>query len=255
MRTIDFSQVLFDSLQFCGNDRHNISDETFSQFRDFCSFRLREAWESFQWSDVCKLSKLTTQVDANEVTYVTLPADCGEVLGIFSRNPQATTKAVEVQFQLHNNSGTARAVLSNVLDEVWCFYRIKCPTLSGEAYAETTPYYKDALAYFDAGAGTGTFIPVLGKPCRGNFYKCLDNGPITGESPAASPTKWEIVEIPYIFASYMSWGAAANFFASEMMLQEAATIESKAKEVLEQEYDKVLRQQSQFGRMNMVKTY
>jgi hypothetical protein len=55
MRTIDFSQVLFNALQFSGNDRHNIMPETFSQFRDFASTRLREAWETFEWPDVCRV--------------------------------------------------------------------------------------------------------------------------------------------------------------------------------------------------------
>jgi hypothetical protein len=255
MRTIDFSQVLFDALQFSGNDRQNISEETFAQFRDFSSFRLRESWESFQWSDVCKLQMFATSTDVNEVTYFNLPADSGEVLGLFSRNPQSTTKAVEVQFQLYNDNGTNKAVVSSVLKEVWCFYRIKCPTLSGDLYNSTAVYYLDSQIYFDSGSGTGTFTPVLGKPCRGNFYTCLVSNTNAGESPTTHPAKWQKVEIPYIFASYLSWGAASNYFASEMMLTEAAGIESKAKEVLEQEYDKVLRQQGQFGRMNMVKTY
>lgn len=255
MRTIDFSQVLFDALQFSGNDRQNITDETFSQFRDFCSFRLREAWESFQWTDICKLQRYDTSVDANEVTYFNLPDDAGEILGVFSRNPQSTTKAIEVEFQLYNDNGTSKAIISSVLKEVWCFYRIKCPVLSGDLYNSTAVYYKDSQIYFDAGSGTGTFTPVLGKPCQGNFYTCLVNSTNAGESPATHPQKWKKVEIPYAFATYMSWGAASNFFASEMMLQEAGIIESKAKEVLELEYDKVLRQQGQFGRINMVKTY
>jgi hypothetical protein len=39
------------------------------------------------------------------------------------------------------------------------------------------------------------------------------------------------------------------------MMQEAGTITAKAKEILEQEYDKFLHQQGQFGRINMYKTY
>jgi hypothetical protein len=39
------------------------------------------------------------------------------------------------------------------------------------------------------------------------------------------------------------------------MMNEAAAVESKAKEILDQEFDKLLSQQSQFGRINMIRTY
>jgi hypothetical protein len=53
----------------------------------------------------------------------------------------------------------------------------------------------------------------------------------------------------------MSWSAAANWFVSEGQVQEAASIEAKASQVLEQEYDKYLRQQGQNSRINMTNTY
>ena len=53
----------------------------------------------------------------------------------------------------------------------------------------------------------------------------------------------------------MAWGAAANWYVSETMIQEAAVIEGKANQILEQEYDKFLRQQGQFGKINMNRTY
>jgi hypothetical protein len=53
----------------------------------------------------------------------------------------------------------------------------------------------------------------------------------------------------------MAWASAANWLVSEGQIQEAVTIDAKAKEVLDMEYDKSLRQQSQFGRINMTNTY
>jgi Fe-S cluster biosynthesis and repair protein YggX len=53
----------------------------------------------------------------------------------------------------------------------------------------------------------------------------------------------------------MAWGSAANWFVSETMINEATVIEQKAQQVLEQEYDKFLRQQAQFGKINMSRTY
>ena len=53
----------------------------------------------------------------------------------------------------------------------------------------------------------------------------------------------------------MSWASAANWLVSEGQMQEATVIEGKATQVLDMEYDKFLRQQSQFGRINMTNTY
>jgi hypothetical protein len=53
----------------------------------------------------------------------------------------------------------------------------------------------------------------------------------------------------------MAWSSAANWFVSEGQIQESVVIEEKAKQVLDMEYDKSLRQQSQFGRINMTQTY
>jgi hypothetical protein len=53
----------------------------------------------------------------------------------------------------------------------------------------------------------------------------------------------------------MSWASASNWFVSEGQIQEAGVVEAKAKEVLEQEYDKYLRQQGQNSRINMTNTY
>jgi hypothetical protein len=39
------------------------------------------------------------------------------------------------------------------------------------------------------------------------------------------------------------------------MINEATVIEGKAAQVIEQEYDKFLRQQGQFGKINMRNTY
>jgi hypothetical protein len=109
--------------------------------------------------------------------------------------------------------------------------------------------------YFDSGSGIGSFTPIVGKPHAGNFYTCTVSSTSAGQSPNTHPTLWVKTDIPYIFSSFMAWASAANWLVSEGQIQEAVTIDAKAKEVLDMEYDKSLRQQSQFGRINMTNTY
>jgi hypothetical protein len=250
MRTIDFSQVLFNAIQFSGNDRHNIMPETFAQFRDFSSTRMREAWETFEWQDVCRLAEFTTVV-VDGVRYFTPAPDADEILAVFDKNPLSTTRATQQTYTLYYD-GTEKVVCSQ--EQGYYVYRIKCPELTGDLWDGGVSYSTGAQVYFDEGSGTGSYMPVEGKAHRGNFFNCtLSSNP--GESPTTHPSKWAKVQVPYVFGSYMSWGSTANWLISEGMVQEAAVIEGKAKEALEFEYDKATRQQGQFNRLSMIRTY
>lgn len=255
MRTTDFSKVLFDALQYSGNDRHNITSETFAQFRDFASARMREAWESNQWPDICRLSPFTASVDANNVAFFTPVEEADEILAVYSRNPQETTKAVQLAYQVYDSGSERKIVINNQLVDGYYLYRKDCPSFEGDLYSPTVVYFQGAQVYFDSGSGTGSFTPVLGKPHAGNFYICTAVSTTAGQNPNTHPASWTKIEIPYIFGSWMSWSSAANWFVSEGQIQEAATVEAKAMQVLEQEYDKFLRQQGQNGRINMTNTY
>ena len=255
MRTANYSQILFDALQYSGNDRHNITSETFAQFRDFSSARLREAWESNQWPDICRLTNFTSSIDANNVAYFTPAEEADEILGVFSRNPQESTKAVQLAYQIYDTGSARKVIINNQLVDGWYLYRKDCPLIEGDLYSPTVVYYQGVQVYFDSGSGTGSYTPVLGKPHAGNFYTCTVASTTAGQSPNTHPASWTKVEIPYVFSAFMSWGSAANWFVSEGQIQEAATIEAKANQILDQEYDKFLRQQGQFGKINMTNTY
>jgi hypothetical protein len=255
MRTTDFSQVLFDALQYSGNDRHNITDETFAQFRDFAHSRLREAWESNQWSDVCRIVDFTTSQDASGTNYFVPSDDASEILGVWNKNPQDTSRAKQLDYQIYNEGSEIRIILPSIILTGSYLYRQNCPQLTGDPYDPTVVYYRGSQIYFDSGSGTGSTTPLQGKPHSGNFYTCTVNSTTVGDNPNNHPESWVKIDIPYIFGMFMAWGSAANWYVSETMLQEATIVESKATQVLEQEYDKFLRQQGQFGRINMNRTY
>lgn len=255
MRLVNYSQVLFDALQYSGNDRQNITDQTFAQFRDFSSARMREAWEANNWNDICRLVTFTTTTDANNVVSFAVASEAGEILSVYSKNPQETTKAIQINYQIYDDGTAKKVVINSAISTGWYLYRKQCPAITGDLYSSSVVYYQGVQVYFDSGSGTGSYTPVLGKPHSGNFYTCTVSSTTAGQNPNTHPAYWTKVEIPYIFASFMSWASAANWFVSEGQIQEAATIEAKAKEVLELEYDKFLRQESQFGRINMINTY
>jgi len=256
MRTTNFSQVFFEAIQYSGNDRHNITDETFAQFRDFISARLREAWEQDEWLDVCRLTQFTATTDANNVVSFTLPADAGEVLAVYNLNPQVSTRAREIGYEVYEDGTQIKIILrSNLVESGWYTYRKKCPVLTGELYDDTKVYYQGAQVYFDSGSNTGTYLPISGQPHYGNFYTALTVSVSAGNSPHTHPANWQKIEIPYIFGNYLSWGAAANWLVSEGQLQEAAGLDSKANQMLSIEADKISRQQNQTQKIKFINPY
>ena len=255
MRTTNFSQILFDSLQTSGNDRYNISKETFGQFRDFCNSRLREGWEGQEWPDLCRVAQFTTVYDAAGVGYFIPATDCGEVLGVFNLNPLLSSRAVGMTYQLYDTGTEQRIVLEKTtILEGWYYYRTKVPALTGDLWDAHIVYFPNSQCYFDSGSGTGTYTPVLGKPHSANFYTCLA---VTsdGESPTTHPAKWKLEPIPYIFAQFMVWGSCANWLVSESMFQEALAVDAKARQILDEEIDKVVRQQNQTPKLKFTNPY
>lgn len=254
MRTTHFSPILFNSLQLAGQDRHNISDETFAQFRDFNNERLRVAWELQDWPDLTRVAQLTVSNNGNGLVTAAIPADAGEVFSCYDKDPLVTTKSVTLNFRLYDNGTIQKLVFLSDPGTVYGEYRIKRPELVGDLYAPTVGYSIGAQCYFDSGSNTGSYTPVAGKPHYGNFYNCIDNT-TAGQSPSTHPAKWQIVTIPYIFASYMARGAFADWLRSELQMEASQVAEAEAERYIIDAIDIVLRQQKQVNRINMNQTY
>lgn len=254
MRTTHFSPILFNALQYSGQDRHIISEETFAQFRDFINERLRHAWESQDWPDLIRVVQLVLTDDGNGLVTAAIPADAGEILNCYDRDPLVSTRASGLSFRIYDDGTTQKLVMPSDPGTVYAEYRIKRPELVGDLYSPTVSYSPGAQVYFDSGSNTGTYTPVVGKPHSGNFYNCLDYTTI-GQSPFTHPAKWQIVTIPYIFAPYAARGAFSDWLKSEMQLEAAQVAEVEAQNTLTEAIDIILRQQKQVNRINMNRTY
>lgn len=254
MRTTHFSPILFNALQLSGQDRHNITSETFAQFRDLISERLRMIWESQDWPDTTRVVQLTVTNDGAGRVTAAIPADAGEVLACYDENPLVTSRASQLGFRLYDNGSTQ--VLNFLSDPgtVWAEYRIKRPEIFGDLYDSAVAYAVGAQMYFDIGSNTGTYTPVAGKPHYGNFYVCLD-ATTAGQTPTTHPAKWQIVSIPYLFAPYAARGAYSDWLRSELQVEAAQVAEAEAERIMADTVDIVLRQQQQVGRLNMNRTY
>lgn len=254
MRTTHFSPIFFNSLQYAGQDRHNISEETFAQFRDFINERIRHAWESQDWPDLIRVAQLTVTDNGLGLVTAAIPADAGEVMSCYDSDPLVSTRASEISFRLYDDGSIQKLVFSTDPGTVFGEYRIKRPELNGDLYSASVAYAVGSQCYFDSGSNTGSYTPVAGKPHYGNFYTCI-NITNAGENPTTHPAKWQIVTLPYLFAAYAARGAFADWLKSELQMEVAQVAELEAQNTLVEAIDIILRQQKQVNRINMNKTY
>ena len=254
MKTANFSRILVDAVQLCGLDRDEITDATFTQLRDFANTRLRLAWEYDKWPDLVRYHYIATVSEENDVRYVTKPAGAGDVLGIYDRNPNANTRALNIGFTiLHTNTEERFVIGREYPDGVWLEYRVEPITINGEKWNASTAYSVGSQVYFDSGSNSGTYHAVAGKPQSGNFYTCITAN--TNTNPAETPSNWTIVNIPYIFSNYIPRGVFADYLRSEGQFDSARIAEGEAQSFLDLEIDKIVRQQGQIQKYNFIKSY
>lgn len=254
MKTTNFSRILVDAVQLCGLDRDEITDATFTQLRDFANTRIRLAWEYDRWPDFIRFYHATTVLEEDSVHYVLKPSGAGEIIGIYDRNPNANTRAINIGFSIvHTNTEERLVVNKGYPDGVWIEYRIEPITINGEKWNASTTYSVGSQVYFDSGSDSGTYHAVSGKPQYGNFYTCIASN--TNTNPAQSSANWTIVNIPYIFSNYIPRGVFADYLRSEGQFDSARIAESEAQSFLDLEIDKIVRQQGQTQKYNFIKSY
>lgn len=244
MRTINFSEILHTALQLCGLDRNLTTTDRFATVRDFASRRMQTVWEQHEWPELKKFQQCPTGI-VSERNKVILPADVGQVLAVWTKDPLAHN-SIEKDFVLN---GSDCFLMNNADQNVWVEYRSDAPKLFGEPWDTAVSYKKGAQVYFDAGSATSSLVPVSGSPVLGNFYE------YTGESPSGTgsiPTlgSWQIVQIPRLFGSYLIHGVHADYQRSQGQTELATAAEADAQTSLDQALDQVLRQQGQVRRIN-----
>jgi len=248
MRTVDFSKVLVDAIHLCGLDRDEFTLQTFKQIRDLASARLRYAWEYDRYPDLMRYVNVATVTNGDNVTYAVKPTNAGEILGVWDRNPISGTRAKSIPFHIWVTDTEERLVILRAYTEgVYVEYRTKPPELKGLPWSNSIVYGLNAQCYY------GGLQPIEGEDFSANFYVSLSNS--GSGMPVQDPTKWQKIEIPYIFGPYLSRAVYADYLRSEGQVESANVAEAEAKAFLDEEIDKIVRQQGQYPKYQFIKSY
>jgi len=253
MKTVDFTRILIDAIQLCGLDRTDITFDTFSQIRDFANTRVKMAWEYDRWPDIVRFNTVTVQTDG-DTKFLVKPSGAGEVYAIWSKDPNSSTRAINVDFSIVHTDTQERLIINGSSSEDMIIeYRLEPVVLDGDPWDSTVEYFAGSQVFFDSGSGTGGLNPEEGKQFSGNFYTCLVKN--TNTDPSLNTINWKKVNIPYIFGQYISRGCLADYLRSEGQFDSSQVAESEAKYFLDLEIDKIVRQQGQVQKYNYFKTY
>ena len=160
----------------------------------------------------------------------------GEYFRAFDKDPRLTTMLRQFPFWL-SQDGAQFGV--NARPWVWLYFRQRRPDLTGDAWDGTAVYTSGQQVYFAASAGGA-----------GNFYTS-NQATAAGESPASAPAKWDVVVLPYFLRGYLIAAGFSDWLTQDGQTEKAAANEALAVGYLEQEVDKLQRQQQQVGRFSM----
>lgn len=282
MRLVDFETVLVQSIQACGLDRYNINEQTFSQIRDFASYRLKYIWEYDTWPDLVRTTKLTV-TNSDTTHYIVIPddgvitntegtfkIDIGTILQVTVEDPRITGKVHDIgwsfdeyETQLGNTWSTVKRLIIDKpgLTEAYVTYRISCPELNGDLFNSTNAYLPGQMVYwaYQPTKYVGPTISSIYAGKKGNFWKALVQ---TTEQPNfgnnSIPTisdKWEKVKIPAFACQYLVKGIHADWLKSEMQIEYSQMIDMEAQTLLDAELNKVIVQSGQVPRIKFNNIY
>lgn len=251
MNTLDFSSVLYGAAQLAGQDRENLPDYFFAQVRDFANARLCIAWESEYWPELIRNeSKVVSSTSSTAPYFHNLDSTMGEVLGVYNKDPNTTTRKESVSWHLDYYNGNRRILLRSDTTPVYVEYRITRPELKGDNWADQS-YNKGDQVYYEVN-GIGNFYKSSSQVSPGDaapFSITASTGAI------AEGAKWDKdVSIPKIFQGYLIRGVYADLLRSDNQREAAMMEDNAAESMLHLEADKLYRQQGQ-TRQSTILTY
>lgn len=154
----------------------------------------------------------------------------GDIKKVWDQDPDANFNARPISFVLRGSYVLVRGCET----VVWVEFRVRPNRFSGANWAAGSFAVGDQV-YYDT---------------TGEYYRCVATA--TSEAPTDA-TKWEKLDVPYIFAEYLAQSVYGAMVAKEDEMPEDFTVEQTAGfPLLLQEIQKIERQQGQTRQLNVI---
>lgn len=229
MRTEKYSRYLSRLRALFAVDELDVEE---ADLLDYFQANIRYAWENFEWPELCPVEQRTP--DSNGLIELDDGGTAiGEVFAIWDGDPNGTNGANELAFTLTPDGIQLRP---GAYSTAWVHFRSRVPDYHGAVIDLAATYAVDDQVY-DEDAG--------------NFFRAIT----AGSQPVTNTVYWEPIEIPYCLFEFVVRAAYADAITGEGMDAKGTSARAKAEIFLQQEIDKVERQQRQRARHTVIRTH
>lgn len=239
MKTIRYNTLAQGTFNLIGDDYDKVQTVEWRLIRDFINNRLSTFWRAAKWPELTVIeSRVPTQTGDVEGNYVSLTqpgqTEIGEVFGVYNKSPKQYKAVTDLTWNLSANG----IQIAEANTPVFVFYRTVKPEITGEKFSSSTAYSAGDQVY---------------DIDQGNFFTA--NATTTaGQSPTSTPSKWDIVEIPYISRNYLIYAAYADYLRHNQMMDQSHPAMRSADRFLDEEIMLLQTQQGQTTQ-TFVRTY
>lgn len=196
---------------------------------------IRWAWEAYDWPELVVTElRVPDGLGVIELDGGGGDEDIGEVFVVWDDDPRSAAGACEVPFQL---TSEGLQIPRGQYDSVYVEFRVRVPDYYGDDYDSTTTYEVDDQVYY---------------PSTGKFYRAFSE--TTGNDPT-DQSKWVELEIPYCLFEYVVQASYADQLLALGFNDKARYARVDAQAWLDQETDKLSRQQRQPTRHAQIRTH
>ena len=146
MRTVTVSSIITNAASRAGLDGSsidNLPSVTKTIMVDNLGSHLRDAWEFYDWPDLCRVEERTTQTGVDEDIYIDLAqaseTEIGDVFSVFQDNPHTHAAPREIAFSLDLDK---IRLPSDCPDTIYVRFRLPATEIStvlATALAQTVP--------------------------------------------------------------------------------------------------------------------
>jgi hypothetical protein len=146
MRTVTVSSIVTNAASRAGLDGSSIDNlptTTKTIMVDNLSSHLRDAWEFYDWPDLCRTEERTTQTGVDEDIYIDLAqaseTEIGDVFSVYQDNPHTHAAPREISFSLDLDK---IRLPSDCPDTIYVKFRLPPTVIStvlATALAQTAP--------------------------------------------------------------------------------------------------------------------
>lgn len=157
MNTVTYSDILNQAAELAGRTRDKIALSEATALQGFLATGLREVWNgSYQWPelipDILSVTAVNRTFSKNEGSVDPLNPEMGDILGVWTNNPQTTTSYIGLRFNEQDN----KVRIEDGGGTVWVEYMLPCPDLMLVEAAQLSAYpistrFRNYLAYVGAG--------------------------------------------------------------------------------------------------------